>query len=54
MKLSIRLTRNRLSQTLRWIGLAAVHGKPLGDEHRPDRFEAEARRVAQRGFGGRL
>ncbi|MCU0832363.1 MAG: hypothetical protein MUC58_12795 [Rhizobiaceae bacterium] len=54
MKLSLILTRNRLTETLRWIGFNAGQGRPLSDGRKPGRFAEHARRVAKRGFGERL
>ena len=51
MKLDIRLTKVRMAQTLRWIGLAASDAVDQSASSNPDahalaRFEAAARRAA--------
>ena len=53
MKLSAKITRNRIASTLRWIGLAAL--EEAGSDHVPtsnpvealSRFELAARRAAK-------
>jgi hypothetical protein len=53
MKLSAKITRNRIASTLRWIGLAAL--EEAGNGHTPNvnpaealgRFELAAQRAAK-------
>jgi hypothetical protein len=53
MKLSMKLTRNRLAATLRWFALDASHlGKAdVSGAHAPSRFARAARKAAARGKG---
>lgn len=53
MKVSMRLTQDRLASTLRWIGLQAMHGTEPARAETPLRFERAARRASGRGFGER-
>jgi hypothetical protein len=53
MKLSVQMTRDRLTDTLRWIGMQAAADAPREHAETPDRFAKAARRAARRGFGDR-